>query len=319
MGTLHVKVCDIEDSLEWFKQKVADITLDEESRNRMSQSAREVDGVPNVHYKLADFCDALRKHFKGIRFGFRRGYYESEAVGITTRLHSLWAYYPGQEYALGKIGYMAANGSTDRKFTVYARTITNNKYRASRDEFYTAVTEDFDKAVKNAKKYLRPYSTVEIFSQHNLRIAGAVANVKNKVNATFNEAQSELVCHDSFSREMQRLVYSNHEFVDATFKSAVVTYLDALKEKEQRMHAGTAGRFIYIREEAGEQVCDIINSSDVHRMTFNKANTTVTTMKFAELDEDTAHKIASLSMLENDGFVEGLGMKVNDKMYWVSA
>ena len=316
MGTLHVKVCDIEDSLEWFKQRL--VTNNADTQRELDKTTREVDGVPNVYYKLADFCDALRKHFKGIRFGFRRGYYESEAVGITTRLHSLWAYYPGQEYALGKIGYMAANGSTSRKYIVYARTITNSKYRTGRDEFYTAVTENFDKAVKNAKKYLRPYSTVEIFSQYGLRIAGAAANITNKVNATFNEAQSELVCHDSFSREMQRLVDGSHEFVDATFKSAVVTYLDALKEKEQRMYAGVAGKFIYIREEAGEQVCDVIHSSDVHRMTFNNKNAVVATIKFDELDEDTAHKIASLSILEDDGFVDGLGMKVNDKMYWVS-
>lgn len=315
MGSLHIKVCDIEESLEWFKHRVT--TSDEDVKNEMRTTTREVDGVPNVHYKLAEFCEQLRKHFKGMRFGFRRGYYDSESVG-GVRLHSVWAYYPNQEYALGKIGFVRLDGSSDRKYVVYARTINNNKFREGRDEYYTAVTEDLNKAVKNAKKYLRPYSTVEIFKQHNLRIAGAIANVKNRTNSAFNEAQSELVCHDSFSREMQRLVNSNHEFVDATFKQAVVTYLDALKEKEQRMHAGTAGRFIYIREEAGEQVCDIINSSEVHRMTFNNANTTVTTIKFAELDEDTVHKIASLSMLEDDGFVEGLGMKVNDKMYWVS-
>lgn len=315
MGALHVKVCDIEYNLEFAKQRL--VTNNEDVQRELDRTAREVDGVPNVYYKLAVFCEELRKHFKGIRFGFRRGHNDSEGLG-GVRVHSLWAYYPGQEYALGKVGFMSLGKHGDRKFTVYARTITNSKYRTGRDEFYTAVTEDLNKAVKNAKKYLRPYSTVEIFSQHNLRIAGAMADVKNRMNSAFNEAQSELICHDSFSREMQRLMDSNHEFVDATFKQAVTTYLDALKEKEQRMHAGTAGRFIYIREEAGEQVCDVIHSSDGHRMTFNNKNTVVTTIKFAELDEDTAHKIASLSMLENDGFVEGLGMKVNDKMYWVS-
>lgn len=316
MGALHVKVCDIEENLEFAKQRL--VTDNADTQRELDNTTREVDGVPNVYYKLADFCDELRKHFKGIRFGYRRGHNDSEAVGITTRLHSLWAYYPGQEYALGKVGFMSLGKHGGRKFTVYARTITNNKFREGRDEYYTAVTEDFDKEVKNAKKYLRPYSTAEIFSQHGPRIASAATNIRNKVNAAFNEAQSELVCHESFTREMQRLVDGSHEFVDATFKSAVVTYLDALKEKEQRMYAGVAGKFIYIREEAGEQVCDVIHSSDVHRMTFNNKNAVVTTIKFDELDEDTAHKIASLSILEDDGFVDGLGMKVNDKMYWVS-
>lgn len=317
MGALHIKVCDIEENLEWFKQRVAEVSPD--TQHELDKTTREVDGVPNVHHKLADFCEELRKHFRGIRFGYRRGYYDADVVANTTRILSLWAYYPGQEYALGKVGFIRLNWKSEPKYTIYARTITNSKFRTDREEYYTAVTENFDKAIKNAKKYLRPYSTVDIFNRHNLRIVGEVTNVNNKMNASFNEAQSGLVYHNSFTREMQRLVDSNHDFVDATFKLAVTTYLEALKEKEQRMHAGTAGRFVYIREEAGEQVCDIIDNPDIRRMTFNSANTTVTTIKFSELDEDTAHKIASLSMLTNDSFVEGLGMKVNDRTYWVIA
>jgi len=36
-----------------------------------------------------------------------------------------------------------------------------------------------------------------------------------------------------------------------------------------------------------------------------------------ELPDDLAHKLASLSMLNDEAYVEGLGMRVSASTYWV--
>lgn len=316
--TIHVTVPTIEESVRWAREhlddKVSFGELPEHIIIAKHQTTREVDGTPNVYYELAEFCDELRKHFKGIRFGHRRGYYSRENVGFT-RLHSLWAYYPGQEYALGKVGFELDKGRY--KYTLYARTITNNKFSAGSDGYNTVSTEHMDKAVKNAKKYLRAYGTLELANRSVTNLAGGFLDVYNKVTNRVRVAQEEFVAHRAFEREMRRLLTTSHEFIDASFKLALTDYLNAMEEREQRRNAPTGGRFIHIREEAGEQVFDMVHTPDVRRLNLSHASTSVTTTKLDEMDEALIHKIASLSMLDDDGFVEGLGMKVNDKMYWV--
>lgn len=310
---IPVEVNRLDADLQHIKLRVAEYApYDAEISERIRTETREVDGVPHVDYRLAELCDELRKVMKGIRFGVAR---TGAAVvgGRYIRVHALCVYYPDQEYVLGRI-----ERCDEGNYKLYSRTITNQKFNDDKDEYHTVSTKSMDKMIRQAKKYLRPHSAVELSIYNSRSVRNCIQSIYRSLYTKERSTYSDCANHKSFFREMNNLLVSNHMFIDPTFKLSLMKYIEAATNKEKAGEKRTVvGRFIYLREEAGEQVCDIVYAPDVEEARYTQTQYPPTTIKLTDMDETMAHKIAALSMLQDDGFVEGLGLKVNAKMYWV--
>ena len=70
----------------------------------------------------------------------------------------------GQPFVLGYVMYgdFSVNKDKGNKYTIRSTRINNEKYSPSRDQHNMVMPGDIKGAVKQAKKYIRPHSTLEL-------------------------------------------------------------------------------------------------------------------------------------------------------------
>jgi hypothetical protein len=289
---------------------------------------REVGGGLLVGYKLADLCDEVRKIDTALKFGItdrckiihRSSLKQSGAVQVPMEC---WVYIPGDEFALLRIGYADYNvgDSSKEAYSVYARTIRNEKYGVYREQYHMNLSESLERSMRSVKKYLRPYHTPDIAEMSAAEIEEKVSDIVAAQDGKFSEAKKAVVYDASFINEMRALVDNNHAFVDTAFGKKVVALLTEHEELKAKRNAHVHGHFVLVRSRGGRQVFDVIRVTDmrnsVQKMFRVPARPTVTSYTQDDLPQDIAQKLAALSMLKDDSFIENLGFKVSSTSYWV--
>jgi hypothetical protein len=295
-------------------------TTSQEEEERRLRITRTVDGVPNVALNVANFCEAIRSELRGIKFAYtRRGAKSVYNGGLLTH-QTLWAYYPGDEFAVGMVGCadFAVSGTTDNKYCIYSRKITNDKFAEHRDQYFMVMSDAMERAVKNAKKHLRRYAVSEVADMTVSEFQSKLSTESWKAQSEFSDAKDAVFRHPSLTTELRSMIDRGYEFNCPLLRNAVTEYLSKHAEYEARKNAPTHGWFVTVRDEFGHQVFDTIEAYDIKgasRRTIG--NWATKTLLPNELPEDLAHKLASLSMLNDDAYVEGLGMRVSASTYWV--
>jgi hypothetical protein len=320
MSFNHLKVSRLESETQKYidKAKSEVRTTNESDERYYAMVTRNVDGVHGVDVQTATFCEALRKELRGIKFGYSRSGAKTVWKGSNVVLQTLWAYYPGDEYALGLVGYadFAVSGTGDDKFAVYARGIKNEKFGEDHDQYYMAMSVDVTKAVKNAKKYLRRYGTPEVAMmslsdfQHKLSSAMWTASSEHR------SAKESFVNNLSFEMELEAIINSGYQFNNPVLGDVARDLIAKYKESVERQNQAHHGWYVLVRDFAGGQMFDVAEVLDMKRATVRNLGE-IKAYTPEELPEDIGHKIAALSMLEGEAFVEGLGMRVSPTSYWV--
>ena len=289
-------------------------------REAVLSSARKViDGVP-VAAGLALLCNLIRASHRTIKFAVESRP-KTEWIEGTSVISEIWAYFPGDIYCPVRLGWgdYSVNTGNGNKYCVYSRHIRNEKYGDDKSQYHMALADSPDRAVKNFKKYLRPYAPSEIALmsmsdfQHKLHAPAYTAS------SAYNEAYSAVTKHGSFHNEMRTLMMNNYQFNDPAFGAAVKDMLAKLDEQLAKQYEAHHGYYVQVREQFGEQVFDVITVLDVKKASGRSVGThrTFKAENLDEVDENLASRLAALSMLDNGSFVEGLGHKVSDTSYWV--
>lgn len=278
-----------------------------------------VDGVP-VAAGLALLCNMIRATHRTIKFAVEPRP-KTEWIDGTSLICEVWAYFPGDQYCPVRLGWgdYSVNIGNGKKYCVYSRHIKNEKYGDDKSQYHMALADSADRAVKNFKKYLRPYTPGEIALM-------SMSNFQHKLHApaytassAYNSAYEAVVRHGSFHNEMRSLMLNNHQFNDSAFGGLVKDMLAKLDEQMAKQYEAHHGYYVQVREYMGEQVFDVIAVLDVKKASARHvgAHRTYKAEELAEVDENLPSRLAALSMLEDDAFVEGLGHKVSPTSYWV--
>ena len=293
-------------------------TMDEDMAERRRESIRRLDGIP-VRTLLAFFCEEVRKVYKHIKFGVPRRPEMFWENGVSVACE-VYAYFEGDTYAPIRLGYKpySASASGSSQYGVYARCIRNEKYREDREQYYMAMADGIDRALRNVKKNLRPYRVEEVAGMSLGGFTTSIGSIKYDATQKVMSAKREVTEHAGFIRELRHLIETGHEFVDSGFKGLVVNMLQASEEHKQMYDKQHHGYYVAVRNLNGEQVFDIITVLDVTRANANNigAHKTCTVH---ELPEGVPEKMATLSMIDGGRYIDGLGFKVNDTSYWVLA
>jgi hypothetical protein len=276
-----------------------------------------VDGIPVIH-EVAQFCAEIRKVNRHVKFGVaNRMKYNFH--GTVNRMQELYAYMDGHAYAMMKIGYgdYSTKGNGDSKFMVYARMIKNEKFRDDSDQYHMATAEGVDRAMKNVKKYMRPYSPIECaamsFDNVRNRFSSVVSNVSSELASVRHEIQNSV----HLRMELFHMLDIGYEFLTEEFREKIVKWREKYQEDQEARGRALHAYYVNVRIHREEMVCDVIEVLDANKRSRLDTHMPVVTYKMEELPEHIGGSLAALSMVEDNHYVDGVGLRVDSATFWV--
>ena len=282
-------------------------------------------GSRNKRMKLCQFARSLSTHMRDIKFAHKDA-------------NSLFVFMEGEYMCMGWIGYgdfLKYTTPDNYSYVVYSRHIKNKKYDGYQSEqYYMAQSINESTAIKNCKRYLRNYNTVEM-ADIQLRDVkqGAIKTVREiddkARNALENVFQFTKYRPDNSNmfKAMRHILNSGIELPDKTFQDELVK---AYKEYDNYLiHKSKRVNMLYIKvyERLGKRTFDVIDLGGVATGKDEDASLHYHTLKNKDVvkyDDDTLSeyivgKISVLSMVDPDTYVDDVGFrsKIENTFYVV--
>jgi len=261
-------------------------------------------------YELADFMDRLLAEMRGIQFGARD-------------TASVWVYNADDTMPLGVICYgdYRDSGDIGASFVVLARTIRNNKYAEhSGSQHHMKMTNNIETAVKNAKKFLRPWQSVEICRFFWGSAQSAWHRAKSNAERPFNELKDK-VFGMSYGRldkphhkELLHLAQSGHQFMDAEFHKNINEFINMMVELGD-LHADHQHTFVRVYQKYGKTWADTMVVDSSRYGSLELLN--IVTYAEDEIPEDILGRVSVLQMMATDEYVLKVGVNIGDGLFYV--
>jgi len=284
----------------------------------------KLDDIP-VRREVYDLGVELRRSYHGFRFHATRG--ENKVMQVQSDTTDEWSkfytdvtvYIEGADYVVGVIGYGRKYGIKEADKSVYmiqSRKIENEKFSDHRDQHHMSFVTDHKKAVRLALSKLVPYSPKEManitmydFKQH---IEGVRSNVRAGVSGLIGPLSDRNV----LMREMRNLIAQNTMFVTEEFQKAAAGFIKAEAEWEEVRNKPVHGYYLYVRMVGDEQWVDIVEATDAQNYR-SVDHCPVRSTPVSDVPEDIQGKVAVLSMADRGQYMQGVGMRVSDKAFWL--
>jgi len=274
-----------------------------------------LEGVPVIK-EVKVFAEALLNTYKNYKIGFSsKLQHHWEPHGNYSTFYEAWVYVPGERYARGRIGYGEFRTSQSGcVYMVYNHAIKNHKYRPDRLEYNTFMTTDFSKALKNAYKYLKPYSISDVALMERDAIYDGLrfmlSSKKDEVHSLIRAGLD----HDKLLDELRTLVKSGYKFASQQFNDQLVSYFEKKDEYDKLEAKRHKAYYVLVHGDETE----IVECADVCRYSTQDVKTLSSQrLKTSDVPVDIAGKVAVISMVGDGCYVEGVGAKVSADAFWV--
>jgi ElaB/YqjD/DUF883 family membrane-anchored ribosome-binding protein len=184
------------------------------------------------------------------------------------------------------------------------------------------MTSDLEKAVKNARKHLLPYTTRELaqvfYEPLHEKVSRVLDIVKTKAHDGARDVSNNRM---AILQEIEFLKKQGVQFVTPEFRELsekVEQLLSDYREQESRKVSAVFVRFKQVGDTTYADLQEVHNVREIRwDVKMNTTDAQAMSCPADELPQDIAGQIAVLNILENEGYVSGVGMKVDDKTYWV--
>ena len=269
---------------------------------------------------LDDFQHEISKKIKNVKFKERD-------------TKTLWAYREGDNYAMGYIGFGDFRDNSyegEHLYTVWSPNVYNGRYGGGA-QMHMVQAKHMKKGVSNALKYLRPLSVAQTvkMSKNNCRMKanevvhdagtefshGAELIKKNFLNSLHGE-------DNALQKELKHMVETGYEFLDKTLGEQLRKAFAALKEHEIAKSANK-DTFIFVealKTVTGRQtfrVATDVNVSFYGDISSEELQDKISVYTQEELPEELAGKLSVLSMLDIEGYVEGVGYRAAESVFYL--
>lgn len=231
-----------------------------------------------------------------------------------------YIYREGDIHVLGEIGYsdVRVRGSGESKPQFYVRTkgIVNDKYKHSAWQHNIVATKSLRGAVKLAKDHLIPITPRRSLEWTAVRakrlIEGSASKHHDTARRLLRDFSGETGYGQSFDNSFWREV-RNMTFIDPTVQATVANMFEAVDNWREAMAAKGKTHFVGFSDNYGQLVAhtaalelvDPIKVSDV------------VGMDATALPDWMRGRIAVLQMTEPDTYVDGVGLRMDDKVYYI--
>ena len=268
--------------------------------------------APNVPSELKSFCYDLRIKLRGCKVAPRDN-------------RSMWVYMPNDIFAMGWVGYgefrHSCREATDA-FVVYSRKISNEKYAEYSTQYRMKMSVNPDVGMRNAKKFLRSYSPTEIADHYKRSMKSGASDIETEARHAFNVVKRDLFDTSyrsvlpPIATELKILLDSGYEFVDKTVGDNIRKLFETAEEfqnKAQKVNAYC----VIAQERMGRQLFEVIPIDDAAGFS-PEIDDNASRYTEADLPEDIAGKMAVLSMCQVDQYVPDVGIRAQERVFYVA-
>jgi len=275
----------------------------------------KVEGLFNLPAQFIEvFATRVQKEMRGIKFGVK-------ANGNSQ--HKKFVYMEGYPYTMGYLHFGDPRENAEKNvhhFCVSAPTIMNEKYADYNSNYAMKMSVNLNQGVKNAKRYLQPVPWGVVAHKKFKDVRHAFNNVRNSFQDDFELSMGELgMKNKTLAPELANLIENGHVFLDKELHDKVVDMVAKRKLYEEDKQKRCDLYFVYAYIKWGKETYIVIEIDDAQVI----SSPDWKTMQHTEYDADTLPeqlkgRVMSLNVLEQDTFVDGVGYKVGDNMFYVS-
>ena len=280
----------------------------------VTEITKDADGLLDASTELQTFMNRLQGVFRGVKF-------------VKMRSNKVWVYYPDEPYPMGYIGYgdFRTEVCGDDQYMVASRKITNDKYGDYQDQFRMKMSGNMDTAIRNAKRFLRNFSPHEMAGANAKLLRSKANDQPEMLGSKFRKSMRELFDHEVGNRtgafngrmltELRHLVDSDHGFVDGEFGHQLKQMFEMGDAWRESFHKTVNVYFVRVFEKFGKQTFQVTELDDVRDYNPRVSDQFLTYTD--DLPEDIMGKLAVLSMTEDGNYVDDVGMRVDEGMFYV--
>lgn len=262
---------------------------------------------------LKNFVNALHRSIPGIKVGVSLGCRTS----LDMAYREAYLYFEGQQYALCKIGYgdYSVKRNSESGYMMSARSVKNGKYNESSKQYAILMSKDVEKAVRNVKKHLRPYTVYEMADMSNSSALYYMSEQVSERRRAAYDAWGAVSSHDDLKAELLTLYETGYVFTSSALREKVGEWVAAAGTHKHGLQHGRWMTFVQVFERHGEQHLNIMHVPNM--ASYAQTRQAPVTIKAAEAEEWIVGRLAVLSMADTNTYVEGVGFKVDMSTFWV--
>jgi hypothetical protein len=268
-----------------------------------------------AHSYLRMFMGKVREVYPKCQFSF----------GNMNHTNIVHVYHDWKPMSMGKIGYgNFRDTGGENNFVVASNRISNGKYQSGSTQYNMKMTKNMDIAVRNAKSFLRDLSSVELANSNGSacrRLWGDTESTsRGNIREKFEQSLSFSKNSDVVIRELQHLVTTGHDFLDAEFSNSVTELLHAHKDHAEVKSSMSLKVVMVSVEQRLSGVCfELAYTEDISEFgaVWHPLGTFSEDTMQAEYS-DVAGKLAVLQMCEVGQWVDGVGYKSTPTVHYVT-
>ena len=257
---------------------------------------------------FATFLEALAKKLPTCKF--------SPVGNSTEQLH---VYLPTDHFTLGVVGWgdWSVDGKPSKSIMVRSPRIRNDKYAAERMQHYMWTSINPKRALSNALGALRPHTPIAVAKHYAPDVASKVWNSDYEGRDKVSKIKGKVVRHDSLEQELRGIVASGYTFINAEFSDLVTSFLHEADEYSLRQQKID---MVYVRAYmlGDQQVFDTVPIANMHK--HYNFDVEESFLRYTEdtLPDDIRGKLSMLLMVDMNEYVDGVGMRVHDEVFYVT-
>lgn len=281
-----------------------------------------LNGVP-VYKELLVFAQELQKTMPKIKFLPHTYDTASRSVpsslGNVRVVDEVFVYMDDFPCELGRISWSDNTVSSGEiTYGVHSRKIKNAKYGSLRDQHHMVLTNNLGKAVKNARKYLVPYTTQELAQVFYKGMNTKVREVYSEVReALYDGADPVRHNRQAILQEIAFLKKQGVHFITPEFRKVADTIDELMANFTAQETRKVSSVFVRFKQVGDITYADFVEAHNVRDRGPYTGDAHATSCPIDELPQDIAGQVAVLNILKNDDYVSGIGMKIDDRTFWV--
>ena len=256
----------------------------------------------------ATFLEALAKKLPTCKFR-----------NVTASGSAIHVYLPTDHFVLGRVGWgdWSVDGKPTNSIMVQSPRIRNDKYAAERTQHYMWTSVNPKRALSNALGALRPHTPIAVAKHYAPDVASKVWNSDYEGRDKVSKIKGKVVRHDSLEQELRGIVASGYTFINAEFSDLVTSFLHEADEYSLRQQKID---MVYVRAYmlGDQQVFDTVPIANMHK-NYN-FDVEESFLRYTEdtLPDDIRGKLSMLLMVDMKEYVDGVGMRVHDEVFYVT-
>ena len=292
-------------------------------KNHVLVAALEKEETQDGPFDLPAFITNERRHGSDIYAAFLEALAKKLPTckfrKITASGSAIHVYLPTDHFVLGRVGWgdWSVDGKPTNSIMVQSPRIRNDKYSSERMQHYMWTSINPKRALSNALGALRPHTPIAVAKHYATNVASKVWNSDYEGQDKVTKVRGKLVRHDSLEQELRGIVASGYTFINAEFSDLVTSFLHESDEYALRQQKID---MVYVRAYmlGEQQVFDTVPIANMHKHYNFDVEESFTRYTEDTLPEDIRGKLSMLLMVNMNEYVDGVGMRAHDEIFYVN-